>query len=73
VSGLSAHADQPDLLRWIRTAQDGGTGPRVVFVTHGEPEASAAFAALLQRELQVQTHTPELGASFDLAALLRAP
>jgi metallo-beta-lactamase family protein len=73
VSGLSAHADRTDLLRWIRTARDGGTGPRVVFVTHGEPEASTAFATLLQREFQVQTHTPELGASFDLGALLGVP
>lgn len=64
VSGLSAHADRGDLLRWIRA---GAGRPGVVFVTHGEPAAAAAFAALLRAELGVPVHTPELEQAFDLA------
>lgn len=64
VHGLSGHADQDELLRWIRS------GPRVpgrAFVTHGEPEAADAFAARLRTELRIQADTPRLGAAFTLA------
>ena len=65
VSGLSAHADRDELLRWVRSAPPDKQ-PRTVFVTHGEPKASEAFATLLQSELGVRTFTPELDQSFDL-------
>lgn len=44
VGGLSAHADQAALLDWL-----GGfsQAPRRVFVVHGEPASSAAFAAAI--------------------------
>ena len=48
IGGLSAHADQPALLDWLRGF---GEAPRRTFVVHGEPTASAAFVEAVEREL----------------------
>ena len=37
---LSSHADQSDLLDWARSASPA---PRMIYVNHGEPDASAAL------------------------------
>jgi metallo-beta-lactamase family protein len=46
--GLSAHADQPEILRWL-----GGfeRPPTAVYLVHGEPEAAAALGAAIEQEL----------------------
>ena len=62
ISGLSAHADADELLRWV----GGLAAPRRTFVVHGEPAASAALAARLSGELGFACETPELGAAFEL-------
>lgn len=41
IPGFSAHADRAELTRWLSGMQKP---PRRVFVTHGEADASAAFA-----------------------------
>jgi metallo-beta-lactamase family protein len=41
IEGFSAHADQGELTRWLSGIRKA---PRRLFVTHGEPEAAAAFA-----------------------------
>lgn len=41
VGGLSAHADQPALLEWMRHIE---RPPRQTFLVHGEAEATATFA-----------------------------
>jgi metallo-beta-lactamase family protein len=64
VHGLSGHADQDELLRWIRS---GPRPPARAFVTHGEPEAAHAFAERLRRDLNIAAETPRLGQSFALA------
>jgi len=66
VHGLSGHAGKSELLRWARTA----AAPRVVFVTHGEPEASRALAGDLKAAWDVEPIVPALGETRDLAALL---
>ena len=58
ISGLSAHADQQELLDWI--ASGPGTPPRV-FVVHGEPDAAQALAWRAERDLGAFTHVPRLG------------
>jgi len=40
VNGLSAHADQNELIYWLGSAP---RRPRKVFLVHGEPSASDAF------------------------------
>lgn len=42
INGLSAHADQDDLLRWLE-----GTGKAHAYLVHGEPPAMQAFAGVL--------------------------
>ncbi|MBI2777831.1 MAG: MBL fold metallo-hydrolase [Chloroflexi bacterium] len=52
ISGFSAHADESELLDWLRGFAQGGTGrqrgsagyPRRVFLVHGDPEAQIALA-----------------------------
>lgn len=41
IHNLSAHADAAELVAWLRQFR---TPPRKLFVTHGEPAASVAFA-----------------------------
>lgn len=41
ISGLSAHADQSELLRWLDQFRNS---PDHVFITHGEPDAANALA-----------------------------
>ncbi len=48
IGGLSAHADQPALLNWLRGFQ---CPPRRTFVGHGEPLAASALAESVEREL----------------------
>ncbi len=49
IGGLSAHADQAELLTWLRNFR---RPPRRTFVVHGEAEAAAAFRAAIVRELK---------------------
>ena len=44
ISGLSAHADRSELLRWLGNFSKS---PDHVFITHGEPEAANALAGAL--------------------------
>ena len=48
IGGLSAHADRPALLNWLRGFR---TPPRRTFVVHGEPTAAAALAEAVERDL----------------------
>jgi metallo-beta-lactamase family protein len=55
MSGLSAHADKNELLRWCRSCT--GT-PGKVAVVHGEPESAKTFSTTLERELGWNTVVP---------------
>jgi metallo-beta-lactamase family protein len=48
ISGLSAHADKGELLRWLRSCS--GT-PQTVKIVHGEKEVASRFAETVQTEL----------------------
>jgi metallo-beta-lactamase family protein len=56
ISGLSAHADRDELLRWCRSCK--GTPGRVAIV-HGEPESATAFSDTLTKELGWNTLIPK--------------
>lgn len=62
ISGLSAHADADQLLRWVRDLPP----PKRTFVVHGDGEASATLARRLERELGFRCETPGLGDTYDL-------
>lgn len=63
LNGFSAHADQHDLLYWIRSF---GHSPREVFVTHGDQTNRTIFAQLIRDELQLNSITPEPGDEYEL-------
>ncbi|HTU45415.1 MAG TPA: MBL fold metallo-hydrolase [Bryobacteraceae bacterium] len=60
---LSAHADQRDLVNWVRPV-----APKLkkVFLVHGEPAAQNALAAVLTQELKLDVVCPSRGEFFDL-------
>jgi metallo-beta-lactamase family protein len=62
---LSGHADQHELLAWIRPM---AATLRRVFLVHGEPQQSATLAKLLKSEYNLDAVVPAPGDSFDLSA-----
>ncbi|MGE0687721.1 MAG: MBL fold metallo-hydrolase RNA specificity domain-containing protein [Dehalococcoidia bacterium] len=63
VDELSAHADAHGLLEWALSAQ---VPPGLVFLVHGEPEASAALSEQLQ-ERGLRVEVPALNSSYELS------
>ncbi len=62
ISGFSAHADEHELLDWLRHFADGKHPgdpgyPRRVFLVHGDPEAQIAMEPKV-RDLGFATHVP---------------
>ena len=60
IGGYSAHADQPQLLDWLRKMEQK---PQKVFITHGELEEAQALAEKAKTELNLDCHIPERGES----------
>ncbi len=58
INGFSAHADRDELLAWHHKI-----GPKRTFLVHGDEEAMASFAKLLEK---TQVEMPRLGQVFDL-------
>jgi metallo-beta-lactamase family protein len=61
---LSGHADQRELVQWVRPM---AKGLKKIFLVHGEPAQSAALARVLHAEFGVEVVIPERGQSFELA------
>ncbi len=53
VNGMSAHADQNELLAWLKGQKEA---PSAVFMIHGEVDAAQALADLVTRDLKVTAH-----------------
>jgi metallo-beta-lactamase family protein len=64
ISGFSAHADQPGLLRWLGDLKHP---PRRLFLTHGEADAIQVLSAKIQQEKGWQPYVPEYGESVGLS------
>jgi metallo-beta-lactamase family protein len=63
ISGFSAHADQPALLRWLSGLK---RPPRRLFLTHGESDAIRVLADKIEREKGWKPYIPEYGERVDL-------
>lgn len=63
ISGLSAHADRNELLRWARSCVGA---PKRVAVTHGERDAARALSEELARELGWNTIVPRYGETLEV-------
>jgi metallo-beta-lactamase family protein len=56
IHGLSAHADQNELIQWLSAIKKS---PKITFITHGEIESAAAFSTLVEEKLGWRTMIPE--------------
>jgi len=64
ISGFSGHADQEQLLKWRRHIK----GVKTLFITHGEPTVSDAFAEiLLMDDNKTDIIIPALDTTFTLS------
>ncbi len=57
IDGFSAHADQDELLKWLSNL----SRPRQLFITHGEPDVSQHFAALVRDRNGWSVTVPQYG------------
>lgn len=55
IDSMSAHADAPEMIRWLRGFE---RPPRVTYVVHGEPPAMAALQQRVSAELGWTTRAP---------------
>ncbi len=62
IDSLSAHADQQELLDWLRPMRP----PRRTFVVHGEPAASDTFRRLLSDRLGWEAIVPAERVPYEL-------
>jgi metallo-beta-lactamase family protein len=63
IQGLSAHADQKELLSWLSNMNES---PERIFIVHGEPQASDALRVKLLSELGWDSEIPKL---YDIVEL----
>jgi metallo-beta-lactamase family protein len=63
ISGFSAHADQPALIRWLGDLE---RPPRRLFLTHGETDAIQVLKTKIAREKGWQPYVPEYGEKVEL-------
>ncbi len=63
LSGLSAHADRGELIKWLKS---NNNSPEKVYLTHGEPESAFAFAKEIKRELGWNVEVPSLDYKVEL-------
>ena len=65
LDGLSAHADQPELLDWLGRME---RPPRQVWLVHGEEDNAAAFARVIRERLGWNVAVAEDSASVPVEA-----
>lgn len=63
VHGFSAHADWKTVLRWLSGLKQT---PKMIFTTHGEPDAAQAMAEHIHDEFGWSVHVPQYGETFEL-------
>ena len=62
LNGLSAHADQSELLRWLSNIKNS---PKMTFITHGEMQSATTLSMKIE-EMGWKTIIPEYLESFEL-------
>jgi metallo-beta-lactamase family protein len=64
LDALSGHADQKELIEWMRPF---AKGLKKVFLVHGDPEPGAVLAGVIRQEYGIETIQPSRGESFTLS------
>ena len=62
INGFSAHADQKELIEWLRFF----TEEPEVFITHGEEAVALEFEKVVREKLGLRTYVPHKGEELDL-------
>lgn len=63
IGGFSAHADQEELMTWLRQIR---RKPKTIFVVHGEGKSSHVLARKIKSELKIDALIPTWGESAVL-------
>lgn len=63
ISGLSAHGDRDELLRWLSSSAGA---PKKVRIVHGEPESSQVFAETLRERFSWEAEPAVLGEVLEI-------
>ncbi|QZY54458.1 MBL fold metallo-hydrolase RNA specificity domain-containing protein [Crassaminicella profunda] len=63
IEGFSGHADQKDLLDWLKGFKKL---PKRIFVVHGEEESAEDFSKLIEDQFGIQTIVPNMGYVFEI-------
>lgn len=63
IKGLSAHADQYELMQWMQSFE---SSPKMTFITHGEPAAARTLQDKIKSSLGWNCTVPEYLESFEL-------
>lgn len=63
LESLSAHADQSELMHWLKGIKNV---PEKVFLVHGEPTVLDAFRSKIANELYWYVHIPKLYEQMDV-------
>jgi metallo-beta-lactamase family protein len=64
IEALSGHADQHELIEWLRPITKG---LKKVFLVHCEPAQGMALAQLIKKEYGIEAVLPSRGDSFELS------
>ncbi len=63
IKGLSAHADQSELMKWLSNFK---RSPKMTFIMHGEIESATTFSKLIESKLGWKTAIPEYLETVEL-------
>jgi metallo-beta-lactamase family protein len=63
LSTLSAHADQKELIEWMKNIKNK---PQEIFIVHGETEAANGLRLKIKKELGWQAKIPALNEEFEI-------
>lgn len=63
VEGLSAHADQTELIQWMSSLSKP---PKYILITHGEPASAQALQEKIRQVYNWETGIPHLNQVIDL-------
>jgi len=61
LDGFSSHADQDELLWWLKGLQKK---PKKVFIVHGEKDESESLSDRLKQDLALDAHIPAIGETY---------
>lgn len=60
---FSAHADQDDLIAWLKNLKNK---PKKVFLVHGEPESMEALSIKIKKDLDIESYAPQMEQFINL-------